>query len=148
MAKWEPEDLTKLDLRIIIGRLRGIYRNAQGPVTYQPSLIELEAARRLERCLHLLMSKIDTDLALEMAKAAYEAACKDANVPAAWVDVTSSHKAAWVVGVGAGVVKFLSSLNEGGDADGIMGSQSEKVSGHEMGSEATGEMPVQPLTGL
>jgi|SRR6266853_486976 len=150
MAKWEPEDLSALDLRIIIERLRGMYRNNGVPVSYQPSRIELEAARRLELVCNLLLSEITTDLVLEMAKVAYEAASKECNdFDWPWDDAALSYRAAWVTGTAAGIVKFLNSLQEGGVAHGIMGKQNRDVSSHGTESAVTdSDMPAQPLTGL
>lgn len=154
MAKWgtNNDDLAALDLRIIIERLRGIYRNIEGPVSYQSSRIELEAARRLELTANLLLGTITTDLILEVTEAAYEKAREDLGegscLSIAWHEAPEVMKEAWVAGIGVGLVKFLSSIQEGGGADGIMGKQNREELGHEKGSEATGGMPAQPLTGL
>src|SRR5258708_28831875 len=127
MAKWEPEDLSALDLRILIERLRGIYRNIEGSVSYQSTPIGLEAARRLELVFKLLDARLDADLVLEMAKAAYGAANEEVNkehrdweLPS-WDNAPPIDQLGWVAGVGAAILKFLSSIQEGGGADGIMG---------------------------
>ena len=155
MTKWKPEDLSTLDLRILIERLRGVYRNVGVSVLYQPSPLELEAARRLELCLRLLDGRINADLVLEMAKAAYEAANKETSkenrdweLPS-WDNAPPIDKLGWVTGVGTGIFKFLSSLREGGGADGIMGKQNREAHSQETEKRSDWtDWPERPLTGL
>jgi|SRR6266853_4816031 len=160
MAKWETEDLSVLDLHILIERLRGIYPNvhrADTVVRRQPSRLELEAARRLELLVKLINSQINIDLVLEMAQAAYEAAnretskeYRDRDLPS-WDKAPQIDREGWIAGIAAGVCKFLSSLQEGGDADGIMGKQNREGPSHGTEhSEAAGETkaPAQPRAGL